>query len=294
MKKHPSSEDLGVKLELTAHQTETSLSAMTFAHLCQLQKKITLLLPVSIQTTNKPERNSESPAAHSDSDLDAQDLSHTIRGELHFLFKKKREGERERKKKGFHTQAAAHCTTDPARRLFDSSLSPSHRAYLQTTWASAVAVIWHTPSLHTPTSGGGGGRWEGRKEEGSEWEREGGRNLHYSEGGGDYSLPYPSSHCRRSYMPTCVCARACSPKHMHICVRHVTSSRSLHFNSENAGVRKIEGERERQDHWRKVEALEQHLVSQAAVKGEWRGWWGVHFSRLSLPVPPETPCHLAS
>lgn len=215
MKKHPSSEDLGVKLELTAHQTETSLSALTFAHLCQLQKKITLLLPVSIQTTNKPERNSESPAAHSDSDLDAQDLSHTIRGELHFLFKKKREGERERKKKGFHTQAAAHCTTDPARRLFDSSLSPSHRAYLQTTWASAVAVIWHTPSSHTPTSGGGGGRWEGRKEEGSEWEREGGRNLHYSEGGGATTRSLTTPPTAAAHTCLHVCARA--PAHPSTC-----------------------------------------------------------------------------
>lgn len=94
----------------------------------------------------------------------------------------------------------------------------------------------HPPSSHTPTSAGrgGGGRRKGACVGGV-----GEGRRHYGDGGGDCSLSYPlpnppppppppPQHIH-AYM--CVCVRARRPEHMHMCVRHVTSSRSLHFNS---------------------------------------------------------------
>lgn len=143
----------------------------------------------------------------------------------------------------------------------------------------------HPPSSHTPTSagGGGGGRRKGACVGGV---REGRR--HYGDGGGDCSLSYPlptpppsssSSlpHHRSTYMPTCVCVcvRARRPEHMHMCVRHVTRSRSLHFNSlripacrereERIMGRKVGGETV-------VRAVKQHLVLQAVPHSQGRGF----------------------
>lgn len=258
-------------------------------HVCQLQKHSACWSPFGL--TNQPQWDSETPAACFDRDLCTRDFVMYVLSRAAFSVKKE-EKEGKKKKKAPTPKAAAHCTADPAGCPFGPSLAPSHRAYLQTTWASAVAVIWHTPSLHTPTSGGGGVRWEGQKEGRSEREREEWRRRrHYSKEEGGRGLLLAALPLLPTAAATCL--HVCASVHERARSSTCTYVSGMWPAASILTLSECRHEGERGGPWKESWGVAEATPCFSGCREErWRSGRGWGFSRPppSPPFPPRAPC----
>ena len=146
-----------------------------------------------------------------------------------------------------------------------ASVTHTH-SFLQTTWASTVAVIRHTHRLHTPTLSGG--RWAHITAlgEGTPLFLVCSRPLLLLGSLSFGCLPLQLIHaCICAWVCACVCVCVCVCRSTCQCVRHVTSRQSLHFNSLRIRVAWREGGRResREQSWQtndQLSCFSSHLV----------------------------------